>query len=86
MMNPRPLCQLGMQFTTLDADHDLCGNDASDSCAVIFHGAWWYDCCHRSNLNGLYNSTAFGVGLNWYSWRGYYYSVKTTVMMMRDVN
>jgi ficolin len=74
-----PTYQLGMQFTTYDADHDL----RPDNCAVVFHGAWWYSNCHESNLNGLYNSQTFGVGINWYPWRGYYYSLKHVEMKIR---
>ena len=40
-----------MQFTTKDDD-----NDANDgvNCATRWKGAWWYEDCYRSNLNGLY--------------------------------
>ena len=44
----------GRQFTTRDQDNDkIVGN-----CAVAWQGAWWYDNCHISNLNGQYLSGA----------------------------
>ena len=40
----------GRMFSTKDHDQDL----STKSCAVSFNGAWWYNMCHNSNLNGLY--------------------------------
>ena len=72
--------QNGMAFTTKDRD-----NDSFDAnCAVRFKGAWWYKGCHHSNLNGLYGSTEYGEGLNWYAWHGHYYSLPRTEMKVRQ--
>lgn len=71
-----------MQFSTYDADNDL-RNWAN--CAVQCHGGWWYNGCHASNLNGLYNSTNYGEGVDWTTWKGYYYSLRSTKMKIRPV-
>ena len=64
---------------------------AQGSCAVTFTGAWWYNDCHFSNLNGRYLKgihTSGGDGVNWVYWTGnyYYYSLRFTEMKMRPFN
>ena len=51
-----------LAFTTKDRDNDK----HSINCAID-HGAWWYDNCHDSDLNGKYlgNMVAW-TGINWY--------------------
>ncbi|VDI22880.1 ficolin, partial [Mytilus galloprovincialis] len=66
------------QFSTKDRNNI--------DCAIEFQGAWWYNGCHHSNLNGQYlNGThsTYADGINWFDWRGYYYSLKKTSMMIR---
>ncbi|XP_071480387.1 microfibril-associated glycoprotein 4-like [Diadema antillarum] len=66
-------------FATKDHDSDL-------DCAVDFHGAWWYEECHYSNLNGRYlggQTAEYGTGVVWADWRGYYYSLRKTEMKIR---
>ena len=55
----------GLKFSTWDNDND---NSTAFHCAEYCHGAWWYDRCHDSNLNGRYwNGThnSEGDGVNW---------------------
>nr|XP_049608492.1 fibrinogen C domain-containing protein 1-like [Syngnathus scovelli] len=44
----------GMKFSTKDRDQDTSNNL---HCANYWKGAWWYDACYSSNLNGLYKAT-----------------------------
>ena len=74
--------QNGRKFATRDQDNDA----ASGSCAHAYKGAWWYGNCHRSNLNGLYHRGSHSSdadGVNWWTWRGYRYSLKFTEMKLR---
>ncbi|XP_060602515.1 microfibril-associated glycoprotein 4-like [Ruditapes philippinarum] len=73
--------QNGMKFSTKDRDNDQHGSNYK--CAVVYHGAWWYKHCHHSNLNGLYGSSDYGKGTNWYQWKGHYTSMKTMEMKIR---
>ncbi|XP_078356931.1 ryncolin-2-like [Oculina patagonica] len=77
----------GQSFTTKDQDHD---SASGSNCAVLYKGAWWYKACHRSNLNGFYHQggqhSSYADGVNWYHWKGYYYSMKRAEMKIRPVN
>ncbi|XP_047502645.1 ryncolin-1-like [Penaeus chinensis] len=72
-------------FTTHDNDND----DSDANCAILYRGAWWYDKCHISNLNGFpYEGkhVSYADGIEWQPWRGYRYSLKSTAMMIRPVS
>ena len=71
-----------MQFSTNNNDNDK--NAAS--CAQEYKGAWWYNSCHRSNLNGLYlkgQHASHADGVNWKAFRGQKYSLKRTEMKVK---
>ena len=72
----------GMKFTTKDVDNDI----YEKNCAQRFKGAWWYEACHYSNLNGHYlagRTTSFADGVIWFDFKGNYYSLKTSEMKVR---
>jgi len=77
----------GLPFSTFDVDNDnRDGEFAERSCARLYKGGWWYGNCHDANLNGWYLGGAhrsFADGINWYTWTGYNYSLKKTVMKLR---
>ena len=77
----------GQQFSTKDEDNDSAG---STHCAQERHGAWWYNGCHVSNLNGRYYLPSQTVGTDSVSWRTWFsegrdinYSLKKTEMKIR---
>lgn len=72
----------GQQFSTYDQDNDA---DSSFNCAEYYRAAWWHSDCGYSSLNGQYNNTAGGEGVNWFTWRGYYYSLRFSEMKIRPV-
>ncbi|XP_017288137.2 microfibril-associated glycoprotein 4-like [Kryptolebias marmoratus] len=64
--------------------------DVSDgSCARSYQGAFWYKTCHYANPNGAYlwgaHSNFRAVGVDWYHWKGYEYSLKAISMKIRPV-
>ncbi|XP_032591356.1 ficolin-1 isoform X2 [Drosophila grimshawi] len=74
---------VGMPFSTFDNDK------TTNHCALTYVGAWWYNACQHSNLNGQYveggnyEVKLSGRGICWQSWRGYDYGYKLTQMMIR---
>ena len=83
--NPNYGVHNGRKFTTRDNDND----NASVNCAQHHHGAWWFNRCFDSHLNGPYHhhpAVSFANGIIWYHWKGYYYSLKFTEMKTRRNN
>ncbi|KAG7282016.1 hypothetical protein CRUP_020121, partial [Coryphaenoides rupestris] len=65
----------GMKFSTYDRDNDN----------------YTGKLCHSANLNGLYYhrgyySAVTDDGVVWYPWKGWWYSLKTTVMKLRPAD
>jgi len=72
----------GRQFSTKDRDND----EYAKSCAVEYHGAWWYNACHQSNLNGQYLLQQINPrGVSWNSWKSSFYSLKRAEMKIRPL-
>ncbi|KAM8910275.1 fibrinogen-like protein 1 isoform 2-T8 [Spinachia spinachia] len=77
----------GVQFSTYDQDND----NYKGNCAQEDKGGWWFNKCHSAHLNGMYYPNGFYNGLTddgvvWYPWRGWWYSLKTSVMKLRPTN
>ncbi|XP_015751261.1 PREDICTED: techylectin-5B-like [Acropora digitifera] len=71
----------GHAFSTKDRDNDHLNHEM---CAVIYTGAWWYNVCHVSNLNGRYlNGENSWQRMVWYHWKNSTISVKKSKMMIR---
>ena len=51
----------GMKFTTEDSDND---HHARVNCATQEGGAWWFNRCDASNLNGVYGRQNYD-GVEW---------------------
>ncbi|XP_053550134.1 microfibril-associated glycoprotein 4-like [Bombina bombina] len=74
----------GMSFTT----HDHDGDNRPFNCAQLYKGAYWYNACHSSNLNGEYlhgPTKVYANGIVWSSWKGANYSLKMSEMKISPV-
>ncbi|XP_055863484.1 fibrinogen-like protein 1 isoform X1 [Biomphalaria glabrata] len=75
--------QKNMSFSTYDRDND---NASGENCAVSYSGAWWYNACHMSNLNGDWGNDAYGKGVNWDGLTGLHDSVVFSEMKLRELD
>ena len=76
----------GMQFSTHDRDNDR--HSGGGNCAVIEQGAWWYNSCSNSNLNGQYlRGTNNCRGNRWRTFNTAVgcYSLKWSEMKLRQI-
>ena len=73
----------GSKFTTKDNDNDKEVYNAN--CAKMYRGAWWYNNCHYSSLNGKYydGGVINTQGIIWARWKSNY-SCKYADMKIRD--
>lgn len=72
-----------MQFSAKDDDNDY---HQGENCPKIYKGAWWYRDRHGANLNGRYFGgphASLADGVNWYTFRGYHYSLKRSEMKIK---
>ena len=72
---------INQKFSTHDRDQDRL---TAFNCARDYRGAWWYNDCGISNLNGLHtdSSTESVDGIWWLLWRGLE-ALKKTEMKIR---
>lgn len=73
----------GMNFSTFDNDNDR----YERNCAKEDKSGWWFNRCHSANLNGVYYQGPYSAvtdnGVVWYTWHGWWYSLKSVVMKIR---
>lgn len=76
----------GMNFSTYDRDNDR----YERNCAEEDKSGWWFNRCHSANVNGIYHRGAYSSktddGVVWYTWHGWWYSLKSVVMKIRPGN
>ena len=74
----------GQRFSAKDRDQD---SSRYSSCAQKHEGAWWFNWCFRSHLNGRYinggQTSHQYQGIVWETWRGFSYSLKSAEMKIK---
>ncbi|XP_039638964.1 fibrinogen-like protein 1 isoform X1 [Perca fluviatilis] len=71
-----------VKFSTYDHK-----NDGDARCIRHSKSGWWFSRCDSGNLNGHYYKGPYQAmaddGVVWYTWHGWWYSIKSVVMMVR---
>ncbi|XP_071161640.1 uncharacterized protein [Mytilus edulis] len=70
-----------MPFSTYDRDNDKSSSNCADYSNI--KGAWWYNSCWRSSLNGKYSNSSSLGGIKYKAWRGYYKALQKSSMMIK---
>uniref|UniRef100_A0A3B4WUL2 Microfibril associated protein 4 n=1 Tax=Seriola lalandi dorsalis TaxID=1841481 RepID=A0A3B4WUL2_SERLL len=73
----------GMKFTTTDKDQDT----HSSNCARLAYGGFWFAACFGANPNGVYTwgPSPRAAGVQWNTFKGLEYSLKTMIMKIRPI-
>ncbi|XP_062293993.1 fibrinogen-like protein 1 [Scomber scombrus] len=70
-----------VKFSTFDHPDD------DTKCIRHSNSGWWFSRCDAGNLNGHYYKGPYQAmtddGVVWYTWHGWWYSIKSVVMMVR---
>ena len=66
----------GSKFTTKDNDND---NYVFNCASTTMEGAWWYNRCANSNLNGPYDGSGSKC-MGWYYWKNSWEPLKFSEM------
>ncbi|KAM8842671.1 fibrinogen-like protein 1 isoform 1-T1 [Synchiropus picturatus] len=76
----------GINFSTYDHVSED-GTDKDAQCIRHSKSGWWFSRCDSGNLNGHYYKGPYQAmtddGVVWYTWHGWWYSIKSVVMMVR---
>ena len=73
-----------MPFSTYDRENDNAPEDVYyGHCAHWTKSGWWFNACQKTNLNGMYGNDNYGNGINWETWKGFYYSLMSSTIKIR---
>ena len=65
---------------------DMSAHAGGKNCALQSKSGWWYGTgtiCSKSSLNGEYGTNTKGKGINWDTFRGMSYSLKSSVIKLK---